>query len=161
MELWLPWIEVAVAWCLALALAIVPFFLPIRTMWIRSILQILGILLALPVAFLTLWVTSSVWFGGHTSLLASPEGDYVTRVISRVGGATDLDHAEVVVRRRCSPVWTNAYFGVGQVNEQGSDPRVKWLDNRTLLIEYTGAKDYSAKCNNKVEKITVLCRRTK
>jgi hypothetical protein len=74
----------------------------------------------------------------------------------------DQDYSTVIVRRSLSPIWSNAYFGLGYFGNGGPiEPEVKWIDNTHLLISHPEDIGYPLRCAAKVGEIVITCQANK
>ena len=93
-------------------------------------------------------------------LAYSPDGKHVAVMTWGLQGATGADIASVKIRHRYSPFYTTVYSGLGAAGNpavHSTDPQVRWLDNRHLLIRYQEWSGYSQICASNGSGIEVVC----
>jgi len=120
---------------------------------VRILSKSAGSLFLIPCFLLTALFLFAQGCEKHTSLIGSPDGNHVARILVLESGPLDVaDGSTVIVRKSWYPIWTNAYKGPAYSLDK---PRVKWLNNSQLLIEYPDVE--ASECVQNVEKVEVIC----
>ncbi len=113
MELWLPWFYITAACVLFVGSIWLFWRKKIEQKSARTAMRVVGLVTS-PVLFLaTTFLLLSMGCERHSQLIGSPDGEHVARILVTLGSAMDQDYSTVIVRRSWSPLWTNAYFGLG------------------------------------------------
>lgn len=161
MELWWPWMF-SLASGLPLVVALRIGLKPPGHNPFRTIIQVISGVLCVPLAAVPLLLLLlNMFCQSHSPLIGSPDGRHVARVqVSDALGAVVDPVASVAVRKSWSPAWSSAYVGFGIPGRSGRiEPRVRWVDNSHLLIEYPYKPDGDpTKCLNRVGDILIQCR---
>lgn len=159
MELWVPWIKIALIALVAFGLMYIRYRLTLTNDRKRSILRLAfgagSISLFLFVAYLTFAQSGP----RNSKLVGSPDGAHVARIMITSGTVVDSRFSSVIVRKSGSPAWQRAYYGFGYFQEGGpAEPYIHWADNSHLIIDYQQSKIEPSICVNKVEDVAVECR---
>ena len=159
MELWLPWAIPLVSILVAIGALRVGFCMKIGTRWLRYLLRMSAGLLSLFLAFVTLFSLLMICFESNGPLVGSVDHRHVARVqVSEALGAIIQPVASVAVRHSWSPVWTNAYVGLGYPRQDGTfEPKIRWIDNSHLLITFPDGGEHPVPCVKAVGDILVTC----
>jgi hypothetical protein len=158
MELWMPWIKLAVI--LLAAFALLWNFFRLKTVQGKKQVIIKSVSVIISVSLFLLVAWSAFMQGGerNSGLFGSPDGNHVARIMITSGTIADSRYSSVIVRKSGSPTWRRAYYGFGYFQEGGpAMPYIHWADNTHLIIDYQ-VGDEPSTCVNKVENIFVECR---
>ncbi len=160
MELWPPWCLAAAISCVALGVVIGAFRTGVRG-GERWPMRLTGI--AASVAIFTLASAVALVQVGceeHGPLIGSPDRRHVARVMVSLGSAmSGPSVAEVILRPSWSPLWRQVYSGEGDADALGiNEPRVYWVDNSHLVVDYPMREDLIANCKTEAGDIVVICR---
>jgi hypothetical protein len=123
----------------------------VRRLLLRRLIQIAGCIAALPVFLFALIWAIAIFIGPtKQTSLKSPGGHYAARLRFNGGGATSKDYASVSVRPSWSPVAEEVYTGT-------YEPRIHWLDERTLEIRYPLQIDKTS-CGGSWVGVRIVCK---
>ena len=144
MEVWLPRLEVGLFVLLPAGLLIVAFRMS-RTKHPKGTIavRIVSLFAALPFWFLSLFLLVAQGYEEDRPIIASPDGRHIARLMiwGSIPSGTSL---QVIERRSWSPTWRV----ISTAGSEGRpldpiEPRITWLDNRRLLIDYPEPSDGS------------------
>jgi len=147
-----------------IALGLIVLSLRIRRRWIRYPAILLTSLLFFGASGLAVLIgCDMVESNSRIPKIPSPDGKHVALVRWWLGGALASDMVHVSIRRAYSPFATEVLVDDGEPPESVGglpDPKVEWLDNRTLLITYRdeGTIRPCSTSKGKVDGIKLLCR---
>ena len=161
MELSLPWLQIVAAAAAALFVVWLGFRLKVDERWNRIVVRLAIAGVSLPFWLGSVFLLTAHGCEGHGPLIESPNGKYVARKLV-YGSAIQDDFLTVIVRRSWSPIWHEAFTGNGGEDRQAypnlPEPRVNWVDDSHLVIDYPSEGVYLNTCNRVVGDILVECK---
>jgi hypothetical protein len=129
--------------------ALVASGLGIRLNWLRRLIRIAGVV-GVALSTLFILIATDIRFSGSRAL-RSPDGQFICHV-QEAGGFGTGDFNRIEVRRTWSPIAEEIFYGEGAY-----DPKLRWVDQRTIEIEYPNQFD-PEKCDGSGSGVRVLCK---